>query len=248
LNFHLIHTNRHLETIRKRVGKAIGEFDLIAQGDKIAVGISGGKDSMTLLYILSYLKTYAPVDFTLQAVMVDMGRNSDFKAVHDYCDFLQVPFHTEKTEIAKIVFEKRQEKNPCSLCANLRRGALNNAAKNLGCNKVALGHHLDDVIETLFLGMFYEGRIHTFSPKIHLSRVDLTVIRPLVLVNEKTIIKASQDLKIPKQKANCPIEGSTKRAEMKKTIEELSKRIPNVREKMLSALRNIDVDPMWDRD
>ena len=241
-------TETLLQPIRKKVGAAIGRFDLIEQGDVIAIGLSGGKDSTTMLRILSKLQKHAPVSFTLKAVTIDLGWGIDVPYLERLCKEHNVYFHFEKTQIGKIVFEHRQEKSPCSLCANLRRGAVNNAAKDLGCNKVALGHHLDDMIETFLLGLFYEGRIHTFSPKVYLSRKNLTVIRPMVFVEEAEIIRCAQAFDHAALESRCPIDGHTKRKRMKDLIEQLSSEIPDIRSKMLSSVQNMDIDPLWFRD
>lgn len=234
-----------LRLLRQKVGNAIGRFDLIADGDKIAVGLSGGKDSLTLLYQLAGLRRYSPVRFDLHAVMLGLREDVPTIGVEAFCRKAAVPFHFIPTQIQSIVFDYRQEKNPCSLCANLRRGALNNVAKELGCNKVALGHHLDDVIETLLLSLFYEGRIHTFSPRTYLSRKDLTVIRPLILTPESVSRQLAELLDFPVVDYCCPAAGKTKRQVMKEYIDSLEKDNPAIRHKLLSAVQNIDIAPLW---
>ena len=237
-----------LSPIRKKVGAAIGRFSLIDSEDVIGIGLSGGKDSVTMLKVLSRLREYAPVQFTLKAIAIDLGWGLDYSFLQSLCQDHEVELYTEATQIADIVFMHRNEKNPCSLCANLRRGAVNNAAKSLGCNKVALGHHLDDMLETVLLGFFYEGRIHTFAPKSYLSRKDLTVIRPLIFVEEAEIIQAATELAYPPPPKGCPVDGGTKRQRMKNLIAELNTEIPDIRQKMLSAVQNVDLDPLWNRD
>jgi tRNA 2-thiocytidine biosynthesis protein TtcA len=234
-----------LMPIRKKVGSAIGRFDLISHHDVIGIGLSGGKDSTTMLRVLAKMKTYSPVPFSLKAINIDLGWGVDVTYLKKLCEDLDVPFHYEKTQIGEIVFEHRKERNPCSLCANMRRGAVNNLAKDLGCNKVALGHHLDDLLETMLLGMFYEGRIHTFAPKVYLSRKDLTVIRPMVFVEEAEIIDIADKLRYPHSSACCPADGHTKRDRMKALIKQLGTEIPDVRNKMLSSLQHIDMDSIW---
>ena len=168
--------------------KAVDEYRLIDAHDKIAVGISGGKDSLTLLTALHGLRRFYPSPFTLEAITVDLGNPGfDTEGIQAYCNKLNVPYTCVKTEISRIIFEERKEKNPCSLCAKMRKGALNEAIKARGCNKVAYAHHKDDIIETLFMSLIYEGRINTFSPRTYLDRTDLTVIRPLLFVDEAEI-------------------------------------------------------------
>ncbi len=231
--------------IRQKTGRAIGRFALISPGDRIVIGLSGGKDSLTLVDTLSALQRYAPVPFTLQAVMLGLSEGIETVAVAEFCRVRDVPFLHSPTAIAAIVFEHRQESNPCSLCAKLRRGALNNLARELGCNKVALGHHQDDVIETLLLGLFFEGRINTFSPRSYLTRSDLTVIRPLVFVPEALIRTLAEVRQFPVTDNCCPANGRTKRQEMKELIATLAERYPNLRQKLASAVQNVDIDPLW---
>jgi len=237
-----------LRILRQKVGNAIGRFDLISEGDNIAVGVSGGKDSLTLLYQLANLRRYSPVRYELQAVMLGLQSNVPTAGVEAFCRELAVPFHYVPTQIGAIVFEARQEKNPCSLCANLRRGALNNMAKALGCNKVALGHHQDDVIETLLLSLFFEGRVHTFSPRTFLSRKELTVIRPLVFTPEAVTRRLSELLRFPVVDYCCPASGQTQRQSMKELIASLESDYPALRRKLLSAIQNIDIDPLWGKE
>ena len=178
-----------LQQLMSYVRRAIDDFQMIEEGDKIAVGISGGKDSLALLYALNGLKRFYPKKFELYAVTVDLGfQNLDLEKIVALCEELQVPYKIVKTEIAKIIFEDRKEDNPCSLCAKMRKGALNEAMKSLGCNKIAYAHHKDDVVVTMLMSLIYEGRFHTFSPVTYLDRMDLTVIRPLMYVNEVDVI------------------------------------------------------------
>ncbi len=168
--------------------RAVEDYDMIAPGDRIAVGISGGKDSLALLCGLAALRLFYPHPFELVALTVDMGfPGTDYSEVEALCRELDVPYHVKKTEIATIIFDIRKEKNPCSLCAKMRRGVLHSTAKELGCNKVALGHHFDDVVETFMLNLFHEGRIGCFQPVTYLSRADITLIRPLVYMPEKDV-------------------------------------------------------------
>ena len=226
-----------LQQLMSPVRRAISDFNMIKSGDKIAVGLSGGKDSIALLSALAGLRRFYPEPFEIIAVRIDTGIGSDEveeKALFDYCKQIGVECHVEKTQIYQVVFEERKEKNPCSLCANMRRGALNSTAKNLGCNKVALGHHADDLIETFFLSMIYEGRLSTFQPSTYLSKDDLTVIRPLIYVKEHEILSFSKDKPILKNP--CPVDKFTQREEVKNTIKELSQKYPLLKDNVFNAL------------
>ena len=179
--------------------RGIDDYNMIEEGDKIAVGVSAGKDSLTLLCAMANLRRFYPKKFELIAITVDMGFEGgmDFEPIKKLCEELDVPYHIVPTEIYKIIFEVRQEKNPCSLCAKMRRGALNTAAKELGCTAVALGHHFDDVVETFMLNLFFEGRLGCFAPVTYLSRVDLHVIRPLIYMPEKDVAEFSKKNSLP---------------------------------------------------
>lgn len=219
-----------------KVRRASREYGLIEPGDKIAVGLSGGKDSMMLLYALSVLQKTLPIPFSLQGIALDVGWENDFEVIGAYCEEIGVPFHLEKTNIGKVVYEERKEKNPCSLCANMRRGALNNIAKSYDCNKLALGHHLDDALETFLMSLCFEGRMHTFSPRSYLSRADITVIRPLIYVYEKDIIDIAKKIELPVIANNCPADGLTKRETMKEQLKSFEEITPLAKERMLSAI------------
>ena len=231
------------------VRKACEDFNLIEDGDRVGVGVSGGKDSLLLLYALSLYRRFAKQRFEVVALTLSMGLEPfDVSPIQALCDELGVRYIVRKTEIGRIIFDERKEKNPCSLCANMRRGALNELAKEVGCNKVALGHHRDDALETLLLCLLHEGRIHTFHPKSYLSRMDLTVIRPMVYVPEKHVIHVARQLELPIVKSPCPANGNTQREEMKQLLDELCKRYPNARELMLSALRNEEQYGLWEKN
>lgn len=221
-----------------KIRRASREYGLIEENDKIAVGLSGGKDSTILLYALTVLQKTLPIHFSLQAISLDVGWENDYEVMAAYCAELGVPYHLEKTTIGKIIYEDRQEKSPCSLCAKMRRGALHNLAKDFGCNKVALGHHLDDALETFLMSLTYEGRLHTFSPRSYMSRADLTLIRPMVYVYEKDIISIVKKLDLPVIGNNCPADGHTKREDMKQLLTTLQASNPVVKERMQSALTN----------
>ncbi len=220
---------------------------MIEDGDKIAVGLSGGKDSMALLYVLSGLRRFYPKKFELVAITVDMGLGLDENevlAVKKVCEELGVYYHIEKTQIGEVVFDVKKESNPCSLCANMRRGALNSAAVNLGCNKVALGHHADDLIETLFLCLFYEGRFSTFSPVTHLSRANLTMIRPMIFLRELEIIGFTKDKPIIHNP--CPADKNTKREYIKTALKNLEKDNKKLRENVLGAITHPERNNLFD--
>ena len=226
--------------------KAVNDFDMIQDGDKIVVGISGGKDSMTLLYALKLFQRFSPAKFDLYAVTLSMGfENFDVTPIQDFCNKIDVPYKVVHTEIAKIVFDIRKESNPCALCAKMRRGALHDTVKELGFNKIALGHHADDAIETMFLSMFYEGRITTFKPVTYLDRKDIYNIRPLVYVREKQVISAIEKHSIPVVKSPCPMDKNTKREEVKQLLNQIYKTIPEGRDRLLTAINNKDNFGLW---
>lgn len=234
-----------LQTITGRMRKAIDDYNMIEEGDKIAVGLSGGKDSITLLNCLVNLKRYYPKHFDVIAITIDPGSQT-FKTdkLEEMCKNLGVKYIVYKSDLSKIVFEYRQEKNPCSLCANLRRGMLNSIAVENGCNKVALGHHLDDAIETLLMSEILNGKIYTFSPVTYLSRSNLTVIRPLIYVYEKETRALAKELNFPVVEKCCPADGNTKREYMKELVFNLRKDIPKVRENLFGAIKRSDI-PGW---
>lgn len=216
---------------------------MIEDGDKIAVGVSGGKDSMTLLTALRQLQNFYPKKFELEAISLTMGiGNADYTPVVEYCKQIGVNYSVEETLIGKIIFEVRNEKNPCSMCANLRRGALHNKAKKLGCNKVALGHHRDDAVETLLLSSFYEGRIHTFSPVTYLDRQDLYLIRPLIYTEEKQIKAVVKSESLPIVKSPCHVDGKTKRQYIKDLILELQKDNREIKSNLFGAIKRAEID------
>ncbi len=226
-------TQKMLSVMRKGITK----YKMIKDGDKVAVGVSGGKDSVSLLKLLAEYKKWAPEKFDLIAISVDLNfenNKTDFSPIKKLCDELSVPFYVEKTDIGAVVFDVRKETNPCALCSKMRKGALNNLAKKLGCNKVALGHHRDDAIDTLMLSLLYEGRLSTFAPKSYLDKIDLTLIRPMIMVKEMDIISFSKTLPIVKN--CCPANKLTKREYVKDLIKNIGIDIPNVRDMMFTAL------------
>lgn len=237
-----------IQKLLSKFRKAVNDFKLIESGDKIAVGLSGGKDSITVLQLLKAYQRFSPEKFELVAITLDPGTGSDFSDMIKLCKNLDVPYHLIKTDIKEIVFDIRKEKNPCSLCAKLRRGALNENAKKLGCTKVALGHHKNDAIETLLMSLFYEGRINSFSPKTYLSRVDITVIRPMVYIDEEDIKSYISSNNIPVVESKCPANGNTKREYMKNLIEKLGEEIPNLQKNLLGALTNVEQLNVWHKE
>ncbi|NLK51949.1 MAG: tRNA 2-thiocytidine(32) synthetase TtcA [Syntrophomonadaceae bacterium] len=231
--------------LEQKLGQAIGDFNLIQDGDRIAIGLSGGKDSVILLWLLARLQKKAPVDFHLTAITLDMGWGLDYSALDQFCRQLQIPLHIEYTNMGHLIFEERKEKNPCSLCARLRRGALNNLARQLHCNKIALAHHADDAVITLLMSMFYTGRLTTFRPSTYMSRQDLWVIRPLVYIREAVIEEAVTTLNLPIVKNTCPASGITKRQEVKEILADLEDKIPGVFSRLLGSLQNVEINQFW---
>lgn len=216
-----------LQRLLSLTRKAIDDYQMIQENDKIAVGISGGKDSLTLLYALHELSRFYPKKFSLHAFTVDLGFGiQDFKAIEAFCGGFSVPYTIIPTDIANVVFEARRESNPCSLCAKMRKGALNQSAKSFGCNTVAYAHHRDDIIETMLLSLIYEGRFHTFSPKTYLDRTELSVIRPLMYVTEAEVIGFKNKYQLPVCKNPCPADGRTKREFVKQLANQLNREAP----------------------
>ena len=236
-----------MKKLLSKARQAINDFDMIQDGDKIAVGLSGGKDSLTLLHILNNYKNFSPQKFELIAITLNPG-GVDNSPLYDLCKNLNIEFHEIQTNIKEIIFDIRKEKNPCSLCANLRRGALNDTAKKLGCNKVALGHHKDDAVETFVMSMFFEGRVNCFSPKTYLDRQNLTVIRPMIYIEEYMTKKATKDFNYPVIKNPCPVDGHTNRQNIKELIQKLNLDIPNVKRNLFNSLNNSDQLFIWDKN
>lgn len=232
-----------LQRLLSLTRKAVDEYQMIEEGDKIAVGISGGKDSLTLLYALSNLRRFYPKHFELEAITVDLGYPCfDLSAISALCQELKVPYTIVKTQISQIIFEERKENNPCSLCAKLRKGALNRKLKELGCNKIAYAHHKDDVVETMLLSLIFEGRFHCFSPRTYLDSMDLTVIRPLMFVDEADVIGFQNKYHLPVTKNPCPADGHTKREYVKGLLHSLNCDHPGVKERMFAAILNGDLE------
>ena len=236
-----------LQRLLSQTRKAIDEYSMIKDGDKIAVGISGGKDSLTLLYALQGLRRFYPARFDIEAITVSAGIDGmDFTPVQELCNELNVNYTIINTDIYDIVYNIRKETNPCALCAKLRKGAFNDKAKELGCNKIAYAHHKDDVIETLLMSLFLEGRVHTFSPITYLDRTGLTLIRPLIYIDEADVIGFKNKYNLPVVKNLCPADGETKREYAKQLLKNLNKDIPGVRERIFTAILNGGFDG-WDK-
>ena len=230
------------------IRRADERYHLIENGDKICVGVSGGKDSVLLMEALKLYQRFSKTEFDVCAVTLDLGIvEQNFSEVAAFARQIGMPYDIVKTDIGEVVFHIRQEKSPCALCAKLRRGALNNAARDRGCNKVALGHNREDVLETFFLSLLYEGRINTFAPVTYLSRSDITVIRPMVFLPEKYALSVAKQRNLPVQKPNCPAAGETKREEAKKLLQYLSGFVPDIEEKMIHAISNTEKYGLWDR-
>lgn len=237
-----------LQKLYSYVRRALNDYNMIQENDKIAIGISGGKDSLALLYALAGIRHFYPVHFDIIAVTVDLGwDNFDLSSIQKLCDELEVEYHIIKTEIAKIVFDERKEENPCSLCAKMRKGSLNEAIKELGCNKVAYAHHRDDVVETMMLSLMYEGRFHTFAPVTYLDKMDVTVIRPMLYVHEADVIGFVKRYEVPVIKSPCPVDGYTKRQYAHDLLKDMIKVNPGVKNRMFTAICDSNI-PGWDKN
>ena len=225
--------------------KAIQEFDLIQDGDRIAVGVSGGKDSLVLLLGLFLLKRFIGIEYDIVAITLDPrfgGTDGDYSAVDEMCKEMGIEYKLIRTHIGEIVFDVRQESNPCSLCARMRRGALHDAAKEAGCNKIALGHNYEDVVETFIMNLFNEGRLGCFAPKSYLSRKDITMIRPLVLAPEKDIRSAANRNNLQVVKSKCPADGHTSREATKQFLAERDKLDKGFSDRIFGAMRRAGLD------
>lgn len=232
----------NIKRILSYTRRAVDHYNMIREGDKIAVGVSGGKDSLTLLASLAHLRLFYPEHFEVIGITIDMGfEGADFSEIQKFCDELGVELHIIKTQISQVIFDVREEDSPCSLCSRMRRGALNDAAEELGCNKVALGHHKDDVIETFFMNIFFAGNISTFSPVTYLDRSGITCIRPLVYTPEKDIVYFANKENLPTLPKLCKADGFTERENVKIRISEIEKKIPDVKNKVFGAIERANI-------
>ena len=236
-----------LQKLLSYTRKAIDDYQMIEDGDRIAVGISGGKDSLTLLYALASLQRFYPKKFSLIAVSVDLGyKVFDLSPVTALCAALGVEYHVIPTEIGKMVFSSQNDGSPCSLCAKLRKGALNNAVKEYGCNKVAYAHHMDDVVETMFLSMIFESRFYCFPPVTYLDRADLTVIRPMIYVSEAEVKGFRNKYHLPVVENPCPVDGATKRQYAKNLVRQIHQDHPGARQRIFRAVMDGNI-PGWSK-
>ncbi|MDD3795206.1 MAG: ATP-binding protein [Lachnospiraceae bacterium] len=234
-----------LQKLLSPVRRAIDEYHMIDAGDKIAVGISGGKDSLAMLYALSALRRFYPESFELEAITVSLGyENFDLEPIRALCAKLAVSYTVVSTRIGKIIFEERKEVNPCSLCSKLRKGAFNQQAKALGCNKVAYAHHKDDVVNTMLLSLLFEGQFYSFPPKTHLDRMDLTVIRPMIFVDEADVIGFKNRYSLPVVKNPCPADKTTKREYVRDLLRQMNRDNPGVKDRMFTAILKSNI-PDW---
>ncbi len=232
-----------MKRILSHVRRGVDDYEMIKEGDKIAVGVSAGKDSLTLLWALAELKRFYPKKFELCAITVDMGFDgTDFTPIAELCKNLGVEYHIVPTQISKVIFDVRKEKNPCSLCAKMRRGSLYGYARDIGCTSVALGHHFDDVVETFMLNLFYEGRIGCFQPVTYLTQTGITMIRPMIYLPEKDIRYFANKNTLPVVKSLCPADGNTERERMKQLIRSLEKENKGLRYRIFGAIQRGEID------
>lgn len=227
------------------VRRCVEDYDMIQAGDRIAVGVSGGKDSLALLMFLAELRKYNHNPFELEAITIDMGLGMDYSGIMQLCEQLEVPYNLAKTEIGPIIFDYRKEKNPCSMCSKMRRGALNQAILDRGLNKLALGHHYDDAVETFMMSLIYEGRISCFQPVTNLDRTGVIQIRPMLYIREKTIDHFVKDRQLPVLSNRCPVDKHTKREEIKQLVYTLSATYPDFRERIFGAMQRLPL-PEWE--
>ena len=243
----------YLRRILSYTRRAVDDYEMIEDGDKIAVGISGGKDSMTLLCALAGLRRFYPKKYDVVAINLGMGfaaagfctaeeEGAEVEKMRELCRVLDVEFVHKSTEIANVVFNIREESNPCSLCSRMRRGALHDAAKECGCNKLALGHHFDDAVETFMMNLFNEGRIGCFSPVTYLSRKDITLIRPLIYAPEKNIRYFASHAGLPVSSSPCPSDRDSERAHMKALLRDMTKEYKGLKHRIFGAMQKSGVD------
>lgn len=232
-----------MKRIVSRVRKAIDEYGMIRPNERVAVGVSGGKDSMVMLEALAQLSHYHPANFTVVGLAIDPGFGGDYSIVEDFAKEIGVEFYLKKTQLKEIIFDERNEQSPCSLCSKMRRGALNDMAKEHGCDTLALGHHMDDVLETFFLSLLYEGRVNCFSPFTYLDRSRVTQIRPMIYVRECDIKSVVRKRNIPVMPKVCPVDGITKREDMKHIIKDLEKKTtPGLKKRLFHAVMSSGIE------
>lgn len=235
-----------MQNLMGRIRRCAEDYNMICADDKIAVGVSGGKDSLSLLYLLAALRRYYPVPYELQAVTIDMGLpGMDFSPVAELCAKLDVPYQIKKTEIGPIIFEYRHEKNPCSMCAKMRRGALNEAIRQRGIHKIALGHHHDDAVETFLMSLIYEARISCFQPVTYLDRTGVTQIRPMLYIPEQTLLHFAQREQLPVVENECPADKTSKRHEIKELIYDMVEQYPALKDNVFGAMQRYPL-AAWD--
>lgn len=227
------------------VRRCVDDYKMIQEGDRIAVGVSGGKDSLVLLVLLAGLRKYFNKPFELEAITIDMGLGMDYSGIQELCNQWDVPYTIIKTEIAPIIFDHRKEKNPCSMCSKMRRGALNQAILEKGFNKLALGHHYDDAVETFLMSLLFEGRISCFQPVTNLDRTGIIQIRPMLYIHERTVDNFAIREKLPVIANRCPVDKTTKREEVKNLIFVLSKTYPDLKERIFGAMQRYPL-PEWE--
>ena len=227
------------------VRRCVEDYNMIEAGDRIAVGVSGGKDSLALLVFLAELRKYNHKPFDLEAITIDLGLGMDYSGIKALCEQLGIPFALVQTQIAPVIFEHRKEKNPCSMCAKMRRGALNQALLDRGLNKLALGHHYDDAVETFLMSLIYEGRISCFQPVTDLDRTGVIQIRPMLYIHERTIDNFVSHQGLPVLENRCPVDKATKREEIKQLVFDLSAKYPDLKERIFGAMQRLPL-PEWE--
>ncbi len=238
-----------MNKILSLVRRCVEDYDMIHSGDRVAVGVSGGKDSLVLLCALAKLREFYPIPFAVEALTLDMGHadgrpGMDFSPVKEFCQKLNVPYTIINSEIHHVIFDLRKEKNPCSMCAKMRRGALHGALQEKGITKIALGHHYDDAVETFFMSLIFEGRLSCFQPVTYLDRTGITQIRPMLYCGENLIRHTAQRLQLPVVENPCPANGNTKRQEIKELIYELQGRYPGLKARAFGAMQRLPL-PEW---
>lgn len=230
--------------LMSRMRAAMEKYNMIEEGDIVAVGVSGGKDSLALLYALSEMRRFYPVKYEVKAITADMrffGEKTDFSEITKLCEKLGVEHIIRETELYHIIFETRKEKNPCSLCARMRRGILHDMTKESGCTKLALGHHMDDAAETFMMNLLSGGTIESFRPVTYLSRKDLTMIRPMIFATEKEVLSASKKMNLPTVESPCPMDKTSNRNNMKELLKSLEKDYPAIKEKIIGGMEKANI-------